>query len=177
MEFVIAGDSETILRMVRGYFKSEQWPYREKSKVQGPGLLTGTAVRCIVDQPPNTLGCLIWLVLFVVTAGTALVVWIYWWLFERESILPTVIVTAHLEEASRSRVTVVSKKRPEYAEPVVEWIQRELVEGKKAARVVQGQPAVGDIPDQIRRLAELRDTGILTEEEFESKKRDLLDKM
>jgi len=35
----------------------------------------------------------------------------------------------------------------------------------------------GDVPSQIRRLAELRDQGILTEEEFDSKKHDLLDRM
>ena len=35
----------------------------------------------------------------------------------------------------------------------------------------------GDIPDQIRRLAELRDAGALTNEEFEAKKKDLLDRM
>lgn len=31
--------------------------------------------------------------------------------------------------------------------------------------------------DQIRRLAELRDAGLVTPEEFEAKKRDLLDRM
>ena len=34
-----------------------------------------------------------------------------------------------------------------------------------------------DLPDQIRKLAELKDQGILTEEEFESKKKELLAKM
>ena len=34
-----------------------------------------------------------------------------------------------------------------------------------------------DIPDQIRKLAELRDAGILTEEEFEAKKQSLLERM
>lgn len=33
------------------------------------------------------------------------------------------------------------------------------------------------IPDEIRRLAELRDAGIVTNEEFEAKKRELLDRM
>lgn len=35
----------------------------------------------------------------------------------------------------------------------------------------------GDIPDQIRKLAELRDQGILTEEKFEAKKTELLDRL
>ena len=34
-----------------------------------------------------------------------------------------------------------------------------------------------DIPEQIRKLAELRDAGVLGEGEFEAKKRDLLDRM
>jgi putative oligomerization/nucleic acid binding protein len=34
-----------------------------------------------------------------------------------------------------------------------------------------------DIPTQIRKLAELRDAGILSEEEFQTKKRDLLDRL
>ena len=34
-----------------------------------------------------------------------------------------------------------------------------------------------DIPEQIKKLSDLKDQGILTEEEFQSKKKDLLDKM
>jgi hypothetical protein len=34
-----------------------------------------------------------------------------------------------------------------------------------------------DIPDQIRKLGELRDSGVLTVEEFESKKAELLSRM
>lgn len=34
-----------------------------------------------------------------------------------------------------------------------------------------------DIPEQIRKLAELRDAGVLNEDEFETKKKDLLDRM
>ena len=34
-----------------------------------------------------------------------------------------------------------------------------------------------DIPDQIAKLARLRDAGILTEKEFEDKKRELLERI
>jgi Short C-terminal domain len=34
-----------------------------------------------------------------------------------------------------------------------------------------------DIPDQIRKLGELRDSGVLTAEEFEAKKTELLSRM
>ncbi len=46
-------------------------------------------------------------------------------------------------------------------------IQRELVENRRAE----------DVPDQIRKLAELRDAGAITNEEFEEKKKDLLERM
>lgn len=34
-----------------------------------------------------------------------------------------------------------------------------------------------DIPEQIKKLAELRDQGVISVEEFEAKKTDLLDRM
>ena len=46
-------------------------------------------------------------------------------------------------------------------------IQRELGEKRRSE----------DVPDQIRKLAELRDAGAITDEEFEEKKKDLLERM
>jgi ATP-dependent Lon protease len=46
-------------------------------------------------------------------------------------------------------------------------IQRELGEKRKSE----------DVPDQIRKLAELREAGAITDEEFEEKKKDLLERM
>lgn len=173
MEYVVEGNPETILKMVRGYFESEEWPYRKKSKILG-SVLSNDRVTCVVDQPPNPWGCVVWLMLAVVTLGTAILLWLYWWMLERDSILPQVVVTAYPETPGVSRVSVVSEKRPEYAEPVMEWMQRELVEGKRAAdRRVPNT----DIPEQIKRLAELRDAGAITADEFEAKKRELLDRL
>jgi hypothetical protein len=45
-----------------------------------------------------------------------------------------------------------------------------------AADAAQSEQAP-DIPDQIRKLGELRDAGMLSEEEFEAKKADLLSRM
>jgi hypothetical protein len=39
------------------------------------------------------------------------------------------------------------------------------------------EPAPLDIPDQLKKLAELRDSGAITNNEFERKKADLLDRM
>ncbi len=41
----------------------------------------------------------------------------------------------------------------------------------------QQQQHVGDINDQIRKLGELHDEGVLTDDEFEAKKRELLDRI
>jgi hypothetical protein len=46
-------------------------------------------------------------------------------------------------------------------------IQRELGEKKSSE----------DVPEQIRKLAELREAGAITDEEFEEKKKDLLERM
>ena len=41
----------------------------------------------------------------------------------------------------------------------------------------QAAPAAPDIPDQLKKLGELRDSGVLTDEEFEAKKTELLGRM
>ena len=46
-------------------------------------------------------------------------------------------------------------------------IQRELGEKRRSV----------DVPDQIRKLGELRDAGAITDEEFEEKKKELLERM
>ncbi len=52
--------------------------------------------------------------------------------------------------------------------------------GRRGARAEppgQDRAPSGEIPDQIRKLAELRDDGIITPEEFEAKKAELLKRM
>lgn len=39
------------------------------------------------------------------------------------------------------------------------------------------KPGTGDIPDTIRKLSQLKDDGIISEEEFETKKKELLDRL
>jgi hypothetical protein len=48
-----------------------------------------------------------------------------------------------------------------------------LSESARAA----SKPAFLDIPDQLMKLAELRDSGVISEEEFKRKKAELLDRM
>jgi hypothetical protein len=66
----------------------------------------------------------------------------------------------------------------------MKWIRlgqvQELVDHVKAAVGRKEQaagPAEADIPDQIRKLAELKGDGMLTEEEFQAKKSELLSKI
>lgn len=61
---------------------------------------------------------------------------------------------------------------------------KELIEQRRSQPprgddVSKSEPAVQstNIPEQIRKLAELRDSGALSDEEFEAKKADLLDRM
>ncbi len=56
--------------------------------------------------------------------------------------------------------------------------QMEANENKKFDRVGRTvAPAPASIPEQIEKLAELRNTGVLTEQEFQSKKKELLDRL
>lgn len=51
------------------------------------------------------------------------------------------------------------------------------VEDAEIAPVVPEAVPRLDVYEQIRRLAQLRDEGLITSEEFEEKKRDLLDRL
>jgi len=68
------------------------------------------------------------------------------------------------------------------------WVRKELIENRAAtvdpsqieapqAEASHERSAPPDIPDQIQKLAALRESGAITEEEFERKKAELLDRM
>jgi ATP-dependent Lon protease len=72
------------------------------------------------------------------------------------------------EKSSDSAVDKAIEKAQEFGlTDKLAQIQREL--GQKRGSE--------DIPDQIRKLAELREAGAITDEEFEEKKKDLLERM
>ncbi len=52
-----------------------------------------------------------------------------------------------------------------------------ILELKRKEAAEQQAPATDSIPHQIKQLAELREQGILSEQEFEEKKRELLSRM
>src|SRR5215218_7753160 len=141
--------------MIKGYFESDEWPYREKSNILGPDIMSRTRMTCVIDTGVSPLGCILWLLFTIVSFGLAIVVWLWYWFVERDGFLPQVVVTAFPESSGMSKVTVISQKRekpqemPEFTEPVTQWIQRELVEKRRAAtEVPEVAPTTsGDIPD------------------------------
>jgi len=72
------------------------------------------------------------------------------------------------EQSSDSAVDKVIEKAQELGlTDKLAQIQRELSEKSRSE----------DVPEQIRKLAELRDAGAITDEEFEEKKKELLERM
>lgn len=93
------------------------------------------------------------------------------------------------------------KKEQGYLEKILDKVQQKRQGGEKSSdsavdkaiekaqelgltdKLAQMQRELGekrrpeDVPDKIRKLAELRDAGAITDEEFEEKKKDLLERM
>jgi hypothetical protein len=87
-------------------------------------------------------------------------------------------VSALAEGEGRTRLYVVPGRR-KYGQTLEKWLREQLPERAAAVEpsIDAAAPAATDIPDQIKKLAELRDSGAITEEEFERKKAELLDRM
>jgi len=182
MEFVVEGTPEVCLGLARSYFESEEWPYSAESSVYGPGITRREVGAIILNRSIWFSGCLgvgAFLLLTIVTGGTFFLLWVIWVIFLKEDFDPQVAVTADAVGPSQTRIVVKWQRRPELAPPVEEWVQRELVENRTAAPEPTATPGLTDqdIPEQIGRLAKLRDAGAITSEEFETKKRELLDRM
>ena len=222
LEFEVNGKPDVVLKMLRAFFESDEWPYRTWrvfsfsrtrgevwSRNSGPENIffgRGDKVSALLSKPTlldTPGGIVVSLILYVITFGAFMVAHLIWFLLFGPRVVAQVMVAADPigEGATRLKVTARGKwgtSKLEYAEPVVAWIQRELVENNAAAAVEalpQPTPAtdilaqvrdklapqrpapLSDIPDQIRKLAQLRDAGAISNEEFEAKKRDLLDRM
>ncbi len=77
------------------------------------------------------------------------------------------------QAASDENTVMFNKKQ----QPSFEAIRDEVQRLMNAASAGGSDTATIDIPDQIKKLAELRDQGILSGEEFDMKKASLLEKM
>lgn len=76
-------------------------------------------------------------------------------------------------------ISITSKKLAEQFKGACGFIMDKIQDQSQAGQV-QNNPVnvtAESIPDQIKKLAELKDAGILTEEEFSTKKSELLAKM
>ncbi len=115
LEFVIEGTLDVVLEMVRGFFESDEWPYPVK---RGRGFLHGDRrPRCTVSRPDHPI------------KGRNKVVASILFGFIKQ-----VSVTAIHDEPGCTKLMVEATK-PEHAQPLAAWIQRELIENKAAARV------------------------------------------
>ncbi len=70
-------------------------------------------------------------------------------------------------------LAIPSRAEAERAKSVIELLSRGLAEAKNAPSSAPSD----SIPDQLKKISDLKDQGILTEEEFLAKKKELLAKM
>lgn len=115
------------------------------------------------QEPSAAVGCIL-LLLFVLPA-------ILYFLFAAKTLRAT--LAAFPDGGGGSRI-VVGGDDPQAVSRLTDWARalRSEPAGEEVAAEISTNPL-----DQIRRLAELRDAGLVTPEEFEAKKRDLLDRM
>jgi hypothetical protein len=79
--------------------------------------------------------------------------------------------SATTDASKDENAVIVTKKQGEAF-----LVLREAVEAAMSARA-HGHPPAPDVMDQPRKLAELRDAGVVSPEEFEAKKADLLGRL
>ncbi len=190
--------------VTQNLLESITFPKRGTFNIYGPGglLMGGKKVSAVLPRHKmmdNPLGCLGIMALSLLTASLFFWVYAVWVFLFRPLVEARVDVTAVPIGLDRTKVTVEGGN-PAYTEPVEAWVRRELLEKEAAGGLEEASPnppttagdllgrvreqfapqqfaSGSDIPDQIRKLAELRDARAITDEEYEAKKRDLLDRM
>ncbi|MGZ4848724.1 MAG: DUF4429 domain-containing protein [Halobacteriota archaeon] len=73
-------------------------------------------------------------------------------------------------------VRFVKKHQPEF-EAIKRAVEQKLHEARSSRAQPMQQPVSDDVPSQIQKLAQLREQGILTDQEFNQKKQELLSRM
>jgi hypothetical protein len=201
MEVVVNGPVDSCLARVDSYFRQE-WPhggsfarYGDRSGnafSSGPERIVLTAERRFLFNSWGGLALLVGLSL--VTFGAFLVLYLGYFVVvlfldfaELVSMTYTAQVVATPEGPAQTKLQVTAS-RQDWQHTLESWVQKELVENQAAAGSTAeveasevahstAQSAATDIPEQIKKLAELRDSGVITDEEFERKKAELLDRM
>jgi hypothetical protein len=85
--------------------------------------------------------------------------------------------TAFMERVRNENMIAFPKKQYDDVQKIAAYILelRQYIKNSNSSQKVN--PLANDIPAQIRQLAELKDAGIISAEEFEFKKRELLSRM
>jgi Short C-terminal domain len=181
MDVVIDGTPESCLAQVEAFF-AHSWSHGGNYRRLVPNTIT---LRARAPQHRYMLdsrrGVVMFIILTLITGGAFGVVWFIYWIIREAGASGPAIYTATVvatpESPNQTRLSV-SASREDWRKTLESWVQKELVENRAAAKETSNeQPGASDIPGQIGHLAELRDGGVITAEEFEEKKRDLLGRM
>jgi hypothetical protein len=179
MQFLVDVPPEECLAKARELF-STNWPYGGNWYQQPNRIyLVGP------DPDPDTWGNNIkQLFLIVITFG---LYFIYWLLKPIRTAGTAEVAVA--SEGGSTRLSVAATEA-KYQRVLEQWVKKQFPSAKavppqqEVPIVIQQHPIPiqtssqpDDIPNQIKNLAELRDTGAITNEEFERKKAELLDRM
>ena len=180
LEVVVKGTPDSCLTATHAYFVRD-WPYPGSvHRNENTVWYVEAQRRTLIDSAG---GIILLVLLSLITGGAFFVVWVLWALIRDagDSDRAQLLATAETPGTVRLTVTATNSK---YGTTLSEWVQSELADNEAAAvEVILEQSATnaqtngGSIPDQIRQLAELRDAGAITSEEYEAKKADLLDRM
>jgi hypothetical protein len=120
LEFIVEGSPGAVLEMVRGFFESDEWPYtvkrsrrclHEAGRSPRAAVVAGHNKVVASISKPRMLESLLGFFWFVKQAR----------------------VTVVRDERGWTKL-VVSATKPEYAQTLAAWIQRELIENKAATR-------------------------------------------
>lgn len=195
MEVIVNGTVESCMDRVDSYFR-HQWPhggsFGEYSDSSGKASVVLTAEKRFLFNSWGGVALIAGLSLITLGAFLALYivyVFIYICLDIAELIQSTYTAQVMVRPSGTGQSKVqTSASRLDWQQTLDSWVEKDLVENKAAAvdpaeisasegPTPTGVAASTDIPEQIRKLGELRDAGVLTEEEFEAKKKDLLDRM
>jgi hypothetical protein len=91
-------------------------------------------------------------------------------------------VVVHISDEERPAIKFGSVVARSVAAAPAEAVQRPTLEGRSAAGTAESSepgrtPGSGQIASELEKLGELRETGVLTTEEFKSAKKRLLDRI
>ncbi len=192
MEVVVDGNPKACLTKVYEHFERD-WQFGGSIYRSGDAVwVEEQEKRTMFDSGPQFA---LFLLLTLITGGVFGFVYLFYVLLFKERDPWRVQVSALPEGSERTRLTVTATKHKQ-GKAVEDWVHRELVKNRAAAPEVfdkqelqdhlfgqepaqrdQRGPRTSDIPEQIKKLADLRDSGAVTDEEFEAKKKDLLGRM